>query len=442
MPGISRRAILSSSVAGAAALGLAACGQKVDGDGDSGADKPSGPVVYWSAWAQGTPQQKILDAACQEFTKATGIEVDINWLGPNLATSLPTAVPGGTGPDLFDCTADKLGGYHVSGFTTDLSDLLTTKVTGEAKTLGEVLPEGALKVCRTADGQLGFVPHTFLSTTLWFDGAAHADLAKNPPKDWNAFLKALDAAAHDKLVPIAQDGTVDNLNIRWFYWPLLRLKGAGALAALGTDKTAAAWRDPAVRQAAEAVETLARGEYFQRGYAGSKYPNAQNQWAGGEVLFNLNGSWLPQETAAQQKSGFKPVALPFPQLPGGGTRPVVEVGALGWAVSAKAKNAQAARLLIPFLMQKKYEEQIAGQAQNIPARSDVQAPEVLAGVREQIMTATEPFPSFDNAPAAAGTWYVDVMGPLATKLATGRISAGKFVAEGAAQTAAYWKNHG
>ena len=438
---ISRRAVLYSAAAGAATFGLAACGQKVDGS--SGSDrKAAGHVVYWSAWAQGTPQQKILDQACKGFTKETGIQVKVSWLGPNLATSLPTAIPGGTGPDLFDCTADKLGGYQAQKFTADLAALLQAEVTGEAKTLGEVLPEGALNVCRTADGQLGFVPHTFLSTTLWFDGAAHADLAKNPPRDWNAFLKALDAGADDKLVPIAQDGTVDNLNIRWFYWPLLRLKGAGALAALGTDKTGAAWRDPAVRQAAEAVETLARGKYFQKGYAGSKYPNGQNQWAAGEALFNLNGSWLPQETAAQQKAGFQPVALPFPEMPGGGTRPVVEVGALGWSVSAKAQNAEGARKLIPFLLRKEYQEQVAAQAQNIPARSDIQAPEVLSGVRERIMTATETFPSFDNAPSAAGTWYVDVMGPLATKLATGGISAAKFVTEGAAQTTGYWKNHG
>lgn len=415
-------------------LAAAGCGQKLNGKADS---KTENELVYWSVWNSNEPQSKIIKSAMEDFGKQTGIKVDFKVRGRNQGQAVQEAVASGHGPDLFDSATDGLPDARARGLLANLDNVLDMKVPGENKTVRQVLPITVQKAAGDDQG-LAMIPHTLMSTALWYDAHRHPELTANPPKTFDDFLNLLNTLKASGQQPIAQDGLVNTYNIFWFYWLLMRHGGPGSLRALGTS--AEAWDKPEVLSAAKDVERLAKGDYFQKGWTGTKYPTAQTAWAKGQHVLNLNGSWLPSETKSVAAVDAEPRSFQFPLVPGG--HDSVEVGTLGLALSAKAKHPKAAAKFLAFFLQKKYQERFSTEANNIPARADVPAPKSLIDVQKAIASATEFNPTYDQAPGAAPEWWDKVLLPLDDKLLSGKLSAEQFVARGKSQTADYLKNKG
>jgi raffinose/stachyose/melibiose transport system substrate-binding protein len=431
----SRRRSRVQSVALLTVLALAVgCGQKLDGDAGS---KTENELVYWSVWNANEPQSKIIKSAMEDFGKQTGIKVDFKVRGRNQGQAVQEAVASGHGPDLFDSATDGLPEARARGLLADLDPILDAEVPGEGKTVREVLPKTVRKAAGDDKG-LAMMPHTLMSTALWYDAKRHPELTANPPKTFDEFLDLLDTLKASGQAPIAQDGLVNTYNIYWFYWLLMRHAGPGSLRDLGT--TAKAWDNPEVLNAAEDVERLVKGDYFQDGWTGTKYPTAQTAWAKGKHVLNLNGSWLPSETKSVAAEDAEPRSFQFPTVPGGHRS--VEVGTLGLAISAKAKHPKAAAKFLEFFLQKKYQKRFSTEADNIPARADVPAPKALIDVQKAVASASEYHPTYDQAPGAAPEWWEKVLLPLDDKLLSGKLSAEQFVARGKAKTADVLKNKG
>ncbi|RJL34014.1 ABC transporter substrate-binding protein [Bailinhaonella thermotolerans] len=405
---------------GALALGVTGCGKK-NSDSATG-EKARESLVYRSTWGEAEPQAKIFKAALDDFAARTGAKVEVTFVGRKGGESMPTEMAAGRGPDLFDAATDNLATWQAQNLLTPLDDVLAAQVPGEGKTVADVLP-AAVKTASSTDKGLGLVPHTIISTAVWFDAARHPELASAPPKTWEEFIAYLDKAKKAGRVPIGQDGTVNFYNVYWFYSALVRANGAGSLKALSADP--AAWDRPEVLEAARKVAQLAKGGYFQKDFMATKFPAAQDAWAAGEYDLNLNGTWLASETKPKLGSGAKVASF---QLPVGG-KDSVEVGTLGWGVNAKGKNKETAKKFLAFFLQSKYVSQIATAADNIPSRADVPAPAHLAGVQKDVASATATHRTYDEA-AADKSWWNDVFLPLHDQLISGKIDAAAFVAQG------------
>ena len=423
----------------AAVLLVSSCGVKNSGGaqaakGGSAADvasaaKAQGQVDYWSTWGEKEPQAAIFKAAADDFTAQTGIKVNIKYLGRSGTTTMPQAIASGSGPDMFDSGTDHIAAFAGQHMTQPIDAVLKLPVPGEdGKSVADVLPPNVLKSATDKDGKLAFVPHTLISTAIWYDAARTPALAAHQPATWTEFLALLQQQKAAGATPIAQDGLVNFYNAYWFYELMMRYAGPGSLSALGTD--ASAWDRPEVLKAAQGVAELK--PYFQDGFMGTKYPAAQNDWAQGKAALNLNGTWLPAETKPQAPTDAKPSSFTFPMVDGGHS--TVEVGSLGWSVSAKAKHPEAAELFMSYLLRSQVIGKIGTDALNIPSRADAAAPDALRTAQESILKATETNTTYDGA-TANDKWWNNVFLPLDDQLLAGTLSPADFVAQGKKKTA-------
>ena len=437
---LTAKAGLATAVA--AVMLTSACGNKVGGGSKpaagaaSGGDllalaKAEGEVDYYETWGEGEPQNKIFKAEADEFTAKTGIKVNIKVLGRTATKSLSSDIASGAAtPDLMDSGTDHIAADEALKVAGHLDDVTKIPVPGEdGKTIGDVIPANVLKSATDKDGHLIYVPHTVISTAIWYDAARFPDVAANPPKTWSDFIALLDKEKAAGKVPIAQDGLVNFYNIYWFYWAMMRHGGPGSLVGLSTD--ASAWDKPETLAAAKDVAQLAKGGYFQNGYMGTKYPAAQNDWAQGKEALNINGTWLPAETHPQAPADAKPGSFQYPTIDGG--HDSVEVGSLGWGLSAKAKHPNAAKLFLSYLVQKSVITKISTDALNIPSRADCPAPENLKQAQDAVVNAKETNQTYDGA-TANNRWWNDVMLPLDDQLLGGKITPEDFIAQGKKKT--------
>ncbi|MFE3449927.1 ABC transporter substrate-binding protein [Nonomuraea sp. NPDC059194] len=415
---------------GALALGISACGKK-NSEMPAG-EKVQESLAYRSSWGADEPQGKIIKTLFDDFAKETGTKVDLKFVGRKGNETLATEMASGRGPDLFDAATDNLAGFTAQNLVEPLDDVLQAQVPGEGKTVQDVLPE-AVRQASSTDKGLGLIPHTVISTAVWFDAAKHPDLAASPPQTWEDFIAYLDKAKKEGRVPIGQDGTINFYNVYWFYSALVRANGAGSLLALSTDT--ATWDKPEVLEAAKKVEQLAKSGYFQKDFMATKFPAAQDAWAQGEYDLNINGTWLAAETKPKLAAGAKVAAF---QLPVGGKNSV-EAGALGWAVNAKGKNVATAKKFLAFALQKKYVERFSKEALNIPSRADVPAPEHLVAVQKAVAEATATHRTYDDLAADKPYWN-DLFLPLHDQLISGKIDAAAFVEQGKKKTTDHLAN--
>ncbi|WP_022900062.1 ABC transporter substrate-binding protein [Humibacter albus] len=430
-PALSRRSFLLAGGAVATTLVLSGCGTRLQSSAGSTVSKT--PLVYWGKWASGTPQAKLFNTIIKDYEAKTGQKVDVQWIGNNEETQVKNAIATGSGPDIYDSSIDHTAEFRAAGALGDMSAIFDTEIPGEGKTIKQVLPKSVLKAISDKKGY-GFVPHTVFSEGLWYDAAVDSDFATNPPATFDDFLAhAADLKKSTGKQPIALDGTVDSYNAFWIFQLMLATGGAGTLASLSTS--ASAWDAPAVRKAAVELQKLVAADLFEPDYMATKYPDAQNAWASGQHLYNLNGTWLASETAASKSATQKPRVMAFPPVKAGKSS-VVTVGALGWAANAKSKKQSQIAEFLAFAMQKKYDDRIATDAGNIPARSDSPAPVALKGIKKSIDTTTTISLDFDGVATSAPQWWNDVFMPLDDKLIGGSLSVDDFLAQGKAQTAA------
>lgn len=405
---------------GALVFAASACGQK----NSSAPANAQESLVYRSSWGADEPQAKIFKTIFDDFAKQSGAKVEVSFVGRKGNENLPAEMASGQGPDLFDTSTDNIAAMTAQNLAAPLDDVLNAQVPGEGKTVKDVLVDPVRQASGTDKG-LAFIPHTVISTAVWYDSAKRGEIN---PQSWEEFIAYLDTAKKEGRTPIGQDGTINFYNVYWFYSILVRAQGAGSLKALSTD--AAAWDKPEVLEAAKKVEQLAKGGYFQKDFMATKFPAAQDAWAQGQYDLNINGSWLASETKPKLAASAKIASF---QLPVGGKNSV-EVGTLGWGVNAKGKNVATAKKFLAFALQKKYMEQISSVALNIPARADVPAPAHLSGVQQAVTQAGVTHKTYDDA-AADKTWWNDLFLPLQDKLLSGEIDAAAFVAKGKKKTA-------
>lgn len=427
---------LALATTGAAVLGAAGCG---GGSSQSDADNE---FTYWSMWQDGEPSAVVLKQAIDQFTKDTGIKVNVQWKGRKVVDQLaPTLNTRNVPADLID-SQDRFVKATLFGTRQglDLNAVYDMQVPGEGKKVADVIP-AKYRDFATADGQAWLVPYQVLAEQIWFNGAALPDVVAAPPKTWGEFVTLLDRrkAARGGGGPLALDGDIGDYNAFWTYHVILRDLGPGAFSAAAADKKGARFDDPRMLAAVSKVERLVRGGYFIKGYNGSKWPAIQQKWAGGEADFLLLGTFVPSETKSAAKAGFQYRSFPFPSGAAGDTSQ--EISLIGFAIPAKAKHASAAQKFIAYFLNSSRLAGMSSTANNLTPRTDIPAPAVLADAKKTLDQART-VPALDGVKMDQAEWYIKVFTPTNNEFLAGKLTAAAFLAKLKRTTADFWKVNG
>jgi raffinose/stachyose/melibiose transport system substrate-binding protein len=436
MRGLSRRRFLGGAAAGAASLVVTSgCG----GDESPTSGSESKEFTLWSFWSEGEPNQKVLAAAIDNFSRASGVKVTVQWKGRTAMQSLlPSLNTRNVPADLIEANGSQLTTmFAPTGEALDLSDVYEAEVPGEARTVAEVVGEAYKQISTTPDGLVVMVPYQ-VSTYAWFyDGAAFPELTDSPPKTWEEFIALLDERKAQGRRPVAQDGSVPGYNAYYIQHFSRALAGDEGWAEAVTDTTGKTWREPEFVKAAEYVERFAKAGYFPDGFNASRFPAMQQKWAAGECDFLFGGTWLPRETQPYAKEGFEYRSFPFPSIEG--RQPTLNVATYGFGIPKKARNPEPAKEFIRYFLQKKFQDQISTVAKEMPVRTDVPAAPVVAEAKRSLDSgAVNRVPS----PPAYSEFSTKVLCPANDKLLFGEIDAATFIEQMVRESERFWSARG
>ena len=406
-------------------------------------------LTYWSMWTKDEPQGKVLQYVIKCFEKQTGVKVNVQWLGREVLTqNVAPALNSDNVPDLIDEDVTKMQAAVVAAQGTQpVQDVLDMK-TGEGdKTVKDVLAKSSWDFPENkASGKAFLVPYTVLTNGWWYNKKQVKNLT--PPKTMDDLFTLFDAAKKAGRAAVSQDGDIDTYNIYYFSQLAERYVGGGGLMKAARDTTGKSWTsEPGFLKAAQYVERLAKGKYLIDGWDAAKFPQVQQRWADGEADYLFVGSWGPSETreylnkqGGGQSIDYGSFQMP---MPAGATHDIIEQKPIGFSVTAKAKNPDAAKAFIAYFLNKKMLAGIPAVADNLTPRADLPVPADLKDINAAYNDPKKEHVLFQDATdaLAGGTWAENVLFPENNALLKGKITARQFVDQMAGKSADYWKSH-
>lgn len=423
--------ILSVSLLAACNSGSSGSGSGSSGSGgDSGGAVASGDsvhLVYWSMWNNTEAQATVLEQGIRDFeAKNPGVTVEINWAGREIRQTLSPAIDNGTVIDIFDEDTERvysMWGNYILNLTSYYDNTYPT--TGGAAYKNSAMSAlQELSRSLSPDGGLytvGYQPFAFI---FMYNTSHFADAGiASTPKTWDEFLDAcakLKAAGHTPL-------TSDNEYISGLFgYHLSRLKGVDFGNELVTNG-GSLWDDPAVLEAARAIETLASNGYFDRNTEGNIWPAGQQDIALGNVTMYLNGSWLVNEIMGSTGPDFPWGQFNYPGVPGGGGVGIeaANFGSQAFAINKNCANPDVAFALLAHLTSGEWDAKLAQESFGIPVGGSTDWPVQLADAKAVFNSLTTVMPW------VGGVENDTDVGPIVRqnvqKLAGGTITAEQFV---------------
>jgi raffinose/stachyose/melibiose transport system substrate-binding protein len=253
------------------------------------------------------------------------------------------------------------------------------------------------------EGKLWGLPQTGELVGIWYNKAKLAELGLQPPRTWDEFDAALAKAKTAGQLPI-QLGNLEKSSGPYLYaLAMHRFGKPDEETKLATGRADANWLTEPNRLAARQVVDWVDKGYLTTGFAGLKSDDAWANFAKGDGVFHVNGTWiLPDLKAAMGDNvGF--------QLPPGGT--VTGGTGIPWAISSKSKNPDAAAAYINFITTPQAMKVLADNG-NLPVLDA--AKQSAAGPVKEV------FDAFSAASASPGLVpYLDYATPNAYEVVSG-----------------------
>lgn len=430
-----RSGVFAFAAAAAVLVGsLAACG--TNGSPNSSPNS----FTFWSTWSRGEPQQVVEQQAIDAFTKATGITVNVQWEGRQVGTKVKVANNTSNVPDLVDDTGEDLLGGFDAGIYRGLNSVYSEKVPGTNETVADVVPAKVVAPYK-AKGQYVIAPFETYATSLWFDDREMQKIGATPPATFDQFLATCKKAVAAGIACVADDGTVPDYSSYWLAYLTLRYMGTDWLRTAAADKTGQAFENPKFIAAAKDLQAMVQGKgYMLSGYQGSKLPAGQQAWAQDKALYLLMGSWAPSDTSGSAASGFEYDSVPFPGVSGGNMD--TDSNAIGFGITAKAKNPSAAGKFVAYFMQHNYLAKVVTQADSLsPVTTGMPAPQHLESVQKQLATAPATDRYLDGTQGTYPDWWTNVFDVADNSLFFGQVNAQQFVTKLVSLSKSYWASH-
>ena len=357
------------------ALSLVACG----GNGGEAANSDAKTVVYWAMWESTEPQGQAIAAAVEQFTKETGIKVDLQFKGrTGIREGLQPALDAGQVIDVFDEDIDRIN-------TTFAPYLLNLEDLAKKYNYEETAISGLIDACReVGGGQLMSIPYQPNVFNFFYNAEIFEKVGVSEPTTWAELLDVCAKIKEAGYIPITCDDAYITGMIGYHLGRLVGEEGVRDIVMNGK------WDDPAVVQFAQQYAELASLGYFSPNIESNVWPNGQNvELAGGQAAMYLNGSWLPNEVKGITGEDFKWGCFSYPTVENGTVGlEAANYGAQVFAINAKTEVADEAFQLINYLTKGQADKDLSTMSVGIPAdTTNTEWPALMAGVKP-VMEAT------------------------------------------------------
>lgn len=387
-------------------------------------------LSVWDQEVRGGQNKQItqLNAAFEE--KYPNVTIDRNSQSfDDLGTTLRLALTGEDAPDVVQAN----NGRSDMGAFVKANQIISLERYAEAYGWKDRYPESILQYSTySADGKtfgegnLYGLPQVGEVVGIFYSKSKLDKLGLEPPKTWAEFEDALAAAKEAGEVPI----NLGNLE----QWPALHVFGpiqgahvpVDTITALALGNEGASWTTPPNREAAEQFGSWAQQGYLGKAPNGTAYDDAWNQFASGEGVFLVAGSWLAAglESEMGDNVGFMappPVEAGDPPVTTGGT-------GLPFAITSGSDHPDAAAAYIDFITSDEA-MQVLAETGNVPVLDTASyAPEsgVLKDVYEvygEVTSEGSILPYLDYATPTMG----ETLGAALQGLIAGRLSPEEFL---------------
>ncbi|HET9143731.1 N-acetylglucosamine/diacetylchitobiose ABC transporter substrate-binding protein [Actinophytocola sp.] len=288
--------------------------------------------------AKGTESEKNplgvdANAPLEVVMFAGGLKTDLEWvqksytgLYPNAKINL-TSTPnintlqprftGGNPPDMVnDSGAQKipLAALAGAGQLADLQPLLDAPSLADPdKKVRDTIMAEAVKV-GTYDGKVLVLNYVLSAYGVFYSQSLFKKNGWTMPTQWSEYMALAEEMKKAGLSPMGYGG-VNAPNYVTEMMLTMAGKAGGPEVVVAIDNLEPnAWKHEAVKNAATAIEELARKDGFLPGSPGLKHTEAQTQFVTGKIGSYPSGSWLENEMKTSTPAGFDMVMAPTPRL--------------------------------------------------------------------------------------------------------------------------------
>jgi raffinose/stachyose/melibiose transport system substrate-binding protein len=329
-----------------ASLGLAACSIGGPGAASSGGGGDGGSVVIW-ATSQPSSAQAVIASIIKKFnsTYPGGGHVSIDWIGgESWKTKTAVAMADHHPPTVFYTFGGQLLDQWIQdGDVADLTQVLNSDPAWKQQYTARNVFDLA-----TYKGHIYAIPATGPDFELMWENRSVVQRAGgvSAPSTWPQFLSDVQAIKKTGTSPISLAGNDLWPEMIYLQYLTLRYGGPGVFDKI-SQLQPGSWSQPAVLQAARAVQQLARMNAFEPGFAAVTFNSGQSDQllaagkAGFQAQLYYDEANMRVYSPSFAASGNY-VPFSFPAVPGGSGDPSYVVGqpAEYYAVSAYASAAQ------------------------------------------------------------------------------------------------------
>lgn len=435
------------ALSGATMLLLAACNPGADAPDDEDtttangqtssaevvtdiSDAPEQTLVVWDQEVRGgqNEQMERLNAAFME--KYPNITIERNSQSfDDLQTTLRLALSGNDAPDVVQANNSRA---MMGQFVTSNQIICLDKYS-DAYGWEDRFAEDILSFSRYSDDAVTFgegclygLPQVGEVVGIYYSPAKLAELGLEFPETWEelgAQLEEIQAAGETPLML----GNVEQ-------WPAFHVFGpvqgahedADVIRTLGFGNPGSSWDTEANLAAAEELAGWAESGYFNEGFNGLDYDSVWQDFAKGEGVYLIAGSWLAVDLA----EAMDDVRFALPPAGNSGVKASTGGTGLPFAVTSAAKDPNVAAAYIDFITSDEAMD-ILGETGNVPVNNTADyadatdAPvigDTLAAF-EEITTEGDILPYLDYATTTAGQDF----GAAIQELLAGAMTPAEFV---------------
>lgn len=389
----------------------------------------SGTLEYWSSWNENEGQAQVLMAAAEDFMKLyPDVKINFTWSGRDNRNLALAALESGTQVDCIDANVDAIKQLW-SSHIVDLSEYVdrTYDFTNGKTYLECVMPSMTSLVTSMFDGQYKTIPYNPQAYLIFCNKNIFDEVGITEyPATWDEFVDCCVKIKEAGYIPITSDTYYAP---SWFGYYLTRLVGNETVEAMAFDSSM--WDDPAVLEAAKAIEELAALGAFDPNIEANVYPAAQQDMVVSEnIAMYINGTWLPSEVKDATSEDFVWGAFAFPEVENGiEGREAGCYGTWGIAVTDKAseESKEIAAAFAAFVTTGKYDQMMADDANVVPVGVDATWPEDLKEAQAVMNNFTSRYPSQTGIVINSDSKQIIV--DACCKLYAGKITAEEFVKE-------------
>jgi len=307
-------------------------------------------LTVWDQQVRGGQNEAIeqLNAAFQDAYPNITIERDARSF-EDLQRTLRLSIQGDEAPDVVQANNNRsqMGAFVEANLIRSLDSYAQAygwdeRIPAAIQSYSSYSDDGTV----FGEGNLYGLPQAGELVGVWYNKAKLDQLGIEPPQTFADFEAALQTAKQAGEIPI-QFGNKDP-------WPGIHLFGfvqnmyAGQeeIKALGYGNEGAEWTDDPNVQAAETLRQWVDAGYFNEGFNGLDYDPSWQDFAQGEGVFLISGSWLLADLrdAMGDNIGFVPP-------PTGETDELTVTGSTGlpFAITTASDEPDAAAAYIDFI---------------------------------------------------------------------------------------------